>query len=1023
MNYTLKRTTLSLYIILTIIITLSAENNVVSSMNLTTTTSYPVAVYNAFATQCQQGGELINAIDGDLTTMYHSDWGGESLPDTLDFNFVQIPRIDSLIYYPRIDNCTNGYFGQTEIWYASNDQPTAFTKLMDKNFGELPNVSSVALNGSTGLLNPSTVRLIVKTGKNNFASCAEMKFRTNVPIPLVSNCDPAVGLTSDQKQTIFSGSSSSFQSGFNINKSFDGDMTTLYHSNYNGGGFPINLNYNFSNVDKIDYLIYRPRNDSGTDGLFQNTEIWYSTIKSPTTFIKVCNFNFGCSPNDTKVVFPSSILTPATIRIIVNSGFNNFASCAEMEFYSYSLGNNFPDTIFQDSICSGIKANVKQTDIDGMVDGFYKNLAQCMFNGTYKFTNRIQTYVPYPNVDSTASALKTNTYSQFENATGIHFENNSKAVILVGNTYGQSISLKVFDYGTQTSINYPLFSGMNNINISAKGLGYIDYYSDNYASLKPIKIHITSGKINGCFDVQTSTADSWKTLLLNTVDSMINLKGKYIDMLYPVLMLKQYTDDGKKLMQVYDSIVHVEQGLMGLYKYNKVPKNHMYAEADNNQWNWYQQDGLGAHFSGGCDATCRLATLDYWGIAHELGHVNQIVPALRWAGTTEVTNNIYSAWVQYLFTPTNTRIEKELLNDAYYNGFETGTGNGVGNNIIGGRFNAYLNNGLLKRQKWMFQYGPDSMTDSGAEPNWQGIDGGDLFLRFCPLWQLELYYQVAYPEKKDWFGDVAEKVRNTNQSGLSNGTMQLNFIKNTCDAVGEDLTDFFTKIGMLRVVSSKINDYEVSTISITKADSIATVAYIAGKAYPKPASPVLYYISANNVNAFKNKLLVQGTQGLGCTPKLSSNNDYENYVIVDHAIWKNVCVFETNCANKLIRISMVGSGFQNNDKTRVYYPANATSIFAVSWDGTKKLVFESTTGFPSNFRSEINISFSPIKNTLQLTGIECSSFFTLMNVSGKILMQKQINNNEDIVVGDLTRGVYLVNIINSSGTYSFKFLK
>ena len=46
-----------------------------------------------------------------------------------------------------------------------------------------------------------------------------------------------------------------------------------------------------------------------------------------------------------------------------------------------------------------------------------------------------------------------------------------------------------------------------------------------------------------------------------------------------------------------------------------------------------------------------------------------------------------------------------------------------------------------------------------------------------------------------WYGVVAEKVRNTNELGISNGQLMLNFVKNTCDAVHEDLTDFFTNSG------------------------------------------------------------------------------------------------------------------------------------------------------------------------------------------------------------------------------------
>ena len=40
-----------------------------------------------------------------------------------------------------------------------------------------------------------------------------------------------------------------------------------------------------------------------------------------------------------------------------------------------------------------------------------------------------------------------------------------------------------------------------------------------------------------------------------------------------------------------------------------------------------------------------------WVIGHEFGHVNQVRPGLKWHGTTEITNNIQAAWIQYLLRP------------------------------------------------------------------------------------------------------------------------------------------------------------------------------------------------------------------------------------------------------------------------------------------------------------------------------------------------------------------------------------
>lgn len=62
----------------------------------------------------------------------------------------------------------------------------------------------------------------------------------------------------DIKVPVSGGEASSFQSGSNIEKSFDGDFNTLYHSNWNNSApdyFPITLDYFFENQESIDYYL------------------------------------------------------------------------------------------------------------------------------------------------------------------------------------------------------------------------------------------------------------------------------------------------------------------------------------------------------------------------------------------------------------------------------------------------------------------------------------------------------------------------------------------------------------------------------------------------------------------------------------------------------------------------------------------------------------------------------------------------------------------------------------------------
>lgn len=68
-----------------------------------------------------------------------------------------------------------------------------------------------------------------------------------------------------------------------------------------------------------------------------------------------------------------------------------------------------------------------------------------------------------------------------------------------------------------------------------------------------------------------------------------------------------------------------------------------------------------------------------------------------------------------------------------------------------------------------------------------------------------------------WFGIVANNVRNYNSSGVSNGELLLNFVKYTCAAVQEDLTDFFITTVFLKPIDRSIDEYEIDQLTIPQA--------------------------------------------------------------------------------------------------------------------------------------------------------------------------------------------------------------
>lgn len=137
----------------------------------------------------------------------------------------------------------------------------------------------------------------------------------------------------DNKVAIYSGEASISQPGEGIERSFDGSMTTLYHSPYqkNEEDFPISLTYNFRNVDNISYILYHPR-PTGVNGKFNDFELYIATESNPE-LTKYGDYDFEGRSEVSRIDFPVALVRPTKIEFRVNPGVGDFVSCAEMEFF------------------------------------------------------------------------------------------------------------------------------------------------------------------------------------------------------------------------------------------------------------------------------------------------------------------------------------------------------------------------------------------------------------------------------------------------------------------------------------------------------------------------------------------------------------------------------------------------------------------------------------------------------------------------------------------------------------------
>lgn len=225
----------------------------------------------------------------------------------------------------------------------------------------------------------------------------------------------------DIKVKVVSGHDTSHQGEDAIEKSFDGDYTTLYHSSWSNGGanyFPITLTYNFAEASDVDYLIYYPRS-TGYNGHFKEVEIQYS--EDGSVFTKLLDKDFEGSATATRVTFDNTVRAKS-FRFVVKSGAGDgqgFASCAEMEFYAKNLNAFDYSTLFEDETCSNLKAGITEADIENCKYPFFKNLAYYMFKDKYDRNFRVADYKAFPNPDIQSETHKTNPYSLLDNPTGI----------------------------------------------------------------------------------------------------------------------------------------------------------------------------------------------------------------------------------------------------------------------------------------------------------------------------------------------------------------------------------------------------------------------------------------------------------------------------------------------------------------------------------------------------------------------------------------------------------------------------
>lgn len=678
------------------------------------------------------------------------------------------------------------------------------------------------------------------------------------------------------KVPVSSATSSSVQSGNNINKTYDGDLTTVFRSQRGSNIFPVTLEYFFENQESINHFIYHPEAKS-KDGNFGKAEIWVTTKENPTPK-KIMNYDFKGFPSATKITFDEPIANPTSIKIILTSG-GQIVSCAEMEFYRKNPESFDASAFFTDETCSELKVGITEEQIRQIQSSLYRNIALYLLKEKYPKEFRIQEYKAWPIPDDWLSISKTYfAYSLLDNPSGISVDKDEELIVFMGDTHNHEIRLKVQNLdkpggdGYGPSFFYTLKQGINKITIKEKGLIYVNYHTPNYQDAPKIKIHFATGKVNGYFDSQKHSTADWSRLLNNATNKYFDILGKYSHLTFPTEAFKSYANtNGPELITAYDKLVYDSHEFMGLMKYNKRPGNRAYFHVMYHQYMYATSYRIGANVSilSSLLDVNQFKTTAIWGPAHELGHVHQIRHGFRWIGTSEVTNNVQSLYIQTLWG-NESRLEKDNIYESAFN-------------------KAFVKNIIHGEEE-------------------------DVFAKLVNFWQLELYFAKTKGQI-DFYKDLYEKLR-VSSPPSSHGQAQLNFIKFASDISKTDLTVFFTKWGLLSPINKVIIDNKVAgRLEVTQQDIDKTIADIKSHKYTIPDK--IEYICDSNWTIYRDKkTVVKGT----ATKKDRS---------ITMTNWQNVVAYEVWEGEKLVFVSNRAS-FTLEEK-----PLKSIKVYAIAYNGDR----------------------------------------------------------------------------------------
>ena len=619
------------------------------------------------------------------------------------------------------------------------------------------------------------------------------------------------------------GRASEAQNGYGIEKTWDGNTSPSnhYHSLWGTGTkFPVTLEYFFEgNQANMDYIVYHTRNGNGNFGEFD----LYVATESQSEYQLYGSYDFKMQSAPSRISFKDPLKGVSKVKFVVKTGLGDgtgysYVSCSEMQFFSRntSLDESLL-AVFTDLSCSALKPGVTDEAIDALQPYFAKlakNLRDKVYTD-YEKEFRIQEYQPYSDPIEWAEKLMTRKYTLLDNPTGITVKANDEILILVGDTYGQSISVQnvgeeqAGDY-VQTAASGESFflqPGINKIKVQQTGMLFVLYHTDlTSPNAKPIKIHIPlgCGEVAGYWDEEKHRTNAkYKELIAQSSYKYFCVRGKRIMFYFHRNQLKEAVpEDILSAIGLWNDIVGWQHELMGIEDiFPSQMNNHLFAISPEGSYMWASDYRIGFVYTYLKNILLRenvMAAKDNaWGPAHEIGHIHQ--RAINWPSCTESSNNLFSNYTLY-------------------------------------KLGKYCSRGetLDKLAQYRLIEG-DGWFDMGGENVYQN-EATEIHMRMH--WQLFNYYHhCGY--QPDFWPEMFKALRETRIVETDPGAGQLLFAKTACKVANEDLTEFFDMWGFFKSVNKvAYSQYGNWTYHVTQEMIDEAKAYMAS--FPKKAAPFYY---------------------------------------------------------------------------------------------------------------------------------------------------------------------------------------